>query len=75
MAKDKRDGGGTRGGVNQDALALQKKVEEKQKKIAAGELSQPQKKEKDKPKSMVNPHTGKHDPEWTKKMLAKEGKQ
>lgn len=66
----KRTGTG-KAGVNADAEALQKKVAEKQRLIEAGELV-PKAKPKDKPKMLTNPHTGKADPEWTKKMSIKQ---
>jgi hypothetical protein len=63
------------GGLNNDAAKLAAKIEAKKKLAEEGKL-----KEKDmgskyvaseKTESMVNPHTGKKDPEWTKKMLGK----
>lgn len=55
--KEKRAGTG-KAGINPDAEALQKKIEEKKKLIEAGlYVDKPKPKEKEKPKSMVNPHT------------------
>lgn len=68
--KEKREGTG-KAGVNIDADALQKKVAEKQRLIAEGLLIPKPKSEK-KERAMVNPHTGKHDAEWTKKMEKKQ---
>jgi hypothetical protein len=64
----KREGGGKVGASNSDADALQKKVEAKKLLIEQGLFVEKPKSTKEKPKNYVNPHTGKADPEWTKKM-------
>ncbi len=67
------------GGLNNDAQKLQAKVEAKKKLAEEGKLVEKPRDlgtkyvASDKTESMVNPHTGKRDPEWTKKMLAKGG--
>ncbi len=60
------------GAINTDAVKLQEKIAMKEKLKAEGLMaSMDDKKKTDKPKNMVNPHTGKKDPDYTKKMLAK----
>ena len=60
------------GAINVDAVKLQEKIAMKEKLKAEGLMaSMDDKKKGDKPKNLVNPHTGKKDPEYTKKMMAK----
>ena len=71
---NKNEGPRHPGSVNQDAEALKRKIEEKKKLVEAGVIEPPKPKSADgKPrdKNMVNPHTGKRDPEYTQKMLQK----
>jgi hypothetical protein len=60
-------------GVNKDAEALQAKVQAKQKLVEEGVIEAPSKPKEKKPANLVNPHTGKRDPEYTAKMLSKGG--